>query len=136
MGISGNSESLIFTNTDGGPIRYDNWRRRVWLPATRAAECEGAGFHDLRRLAATTLVLAGVDIKTAQVRLGHSDPRMTLAVYAASPVAADRAAADHLESRFFAVESSESDRAKIAPNSADSGAIWDETRISGGRNPR
>jgi len=91
----------VFTNTEGRPIRYDNWRRREWLPATRAADCEGAGFHDLRRLAATSLVVAGVDIKTAQVRLGHSDPRMTLAVYAAAPVEADRAAADRLEQRFF-----------------------------------
>jgi len=38
---------------------------------------ELAGFHDLRRLNATTLVVGGVDVKAAQVRLGHSDPRMT-----------------------------------------------------------
>jgi integrase len=101
MAVSDDPEALVFTNTEGAPIRYDNWRRRVWLPATRAAGCEGAGFHDLRRLAATSLVLARVDVKTAQVRLGHSDPRLTLAVYAAAPVEADQAAAARLEERFF-----------------------------------
>ncbi len=91
----------MFTNTEGRPIRYDNWRRREWLPATAAASCDGAGFHDLRRLATTTMVVAGIDIKTAQGRLGHSDPRMTLAVYAAAPAEADHAAAYRLEQEFF-----------------------------------
>ena len=95
------TDMLVFTNTDGRPIRYDNWRRRIWQPAVIAAGCKGAGFHDLRRLAATTLVVSGVDVKTAQVRLGHSDPRLTLAVYASAPAEEDRAAAARLEERFF-----------------------------------
>ncbi len=99
LGIEEDPDAFVFTNTEGAPIRYDNWRRRVWIPATRSAGCEGAGFHDLRRLAATALVQAGVDIKTAQFHPGHSDPRMTLAGYASAPVEADRSAADRLESR-------------------------------------
>ncbi|HLN17330.1 MAG TPA: tyrosine-type recombinase/integrase [Acidimicrobiales bacterium] len=97
------SEDLVFTDGIGGVVNQGNFRNRIWLPAVRAAGCEGAGFHDLRRLAATTLVLEGVDVKTAQHRLGHSDPRMTLAVYAAAPVAADRAAAERLGERFFPI---------------------------------
>jgi integrase len=54
---------------------------------------DGLGFHDLRRLNATVLVAEGVDVKTAQSRLGHSDPRLTLAVYAQATDDADRAAA-------------------------------------------
>jgi integrase len=140
LGAPTDTDALVFTNTEGAPIRYDNWRRRVWMPATRAAGCEGAGFHDLRRLAATSLVLSGVDIKTAQVRLGHSDPRLTLSVYAAAPPEADRSAADRLESRFFGTTASEtdrrSDRAKIAPKRAKFAAELPKTRSSGGRNPR
>ncbi len=125
-GITDDPEALVFTNTTGRAIRYDNWRRRVWLPVTRTAGCEGAGFHDLRRLAATSLVLSGVDVKTAQVRLGHSDPRLTLAVYASAPVEADRAAADRLEDRFFGDRSPGSNRARsvraeIAPNRSNFG---------------
>jgi integrase len=94
-------DSLVFTDEFGGPLRYSNWRRRIWLPSAKAGGCEGAGFHDLRRLNATTLVVGGVDVKTAQVRLGHSDPRMTLSIYASAPATADRAAAETVDRRFF-----------------------------------
>jgi len=39
-------------------------------------------------------------VKTAQTRLGHADPRVTLAIYASAP-AVDRAAADVIGERFF-----------------------------------
>lgn len=42
-----------------------------------------------------------VDIKTAQARLGHSDPRLTLAIYAQAMTEGDRAASDSLEVRFM-----------------------------------
>jgi integrase len=95
------ARELVFTDDQGGALRYSNWRRRVWLPAAKAAGCEGAGFHDLRRLNATTLVVGGIDVKTAQVRLGHADPRMTLAIYASAPASVDRSAADVIGERFF-----------------------------------
>jgi hypothetical protein len=62
------------------PLDYSNGRRRVWEPAVEAAGLLGLGFRDLRRTNATALVLEGVDVKTAQARLGHSDPRLTLAI--------------------------------------------------------
>jgi integrase len=40
-------------------------------------------------MAATALVLERIDMKTAQTRLGHSDPRLTLAVYAQATTEAD-----------------------------------------------
>ena len=61
----------------------------------------GVSFHDLRRANATALVLDGVDLKTAQTRLGHSDPRLTLAVYAQATTEADKDAAERLGHRFF-----------------------------------
>jgi integrase len=60
----------------------------------------GFGFHDLR-LDATGLVMEGVEINTAQSRLGHSDARLTLAVYAQTSTEADRAAANRLGARFM-----------------------------------
>jgi integrase len=59
-----------------------------------------ASFHDLRRANATALIAENVDVKTAQSRLGHADPWMTLAVYARATSAADRRAAERLWSRF------------------------------------
>ena len=67
---------------EGGVIDYANWRQRVWLPACQAAGLEGLTFHNLRRANATALVAEHVDIKTAQVSLGHADPRTTLGVCA------------------------------------------------------
>jgi site-specific recombinase XerD len=45
---------------------------------------------ELRRANATALVAEGVDVKTAQAKLGHSNPRLTLAIYAQSTEAADK----------------------------------------------
>ncbi len=42
-------------------------------------------------------------MKTAGTRLGHSDPRLTLAVYAQATSDADRAAADSVGDRFATV---------------------------------
>lgn len=61
----------------------------------------GVGVHALRRANATALILAGVDLKTAQSRLGHSDPRLTLGLHAQVVAEADRAAADALGERFL-----------------------------------
>jgi hypothetical protein len=43
------------------------------------------------------MVLDGVDVKTAQARLGHSDSLLTLAIDAQSTSEGDRSAAEHLE---------------------------------------
>jgi integrase len=97
-------QSLVFTTELGGALDYTNWRRRVWSPATQRAGLGGASFHDLRRAAATALVAEGVDLKTAQTRLGHSDPRLTIGIYAQASSQSDREAAGRLSRRFFPIE--------------------------------
>jgi integrase len=101
-GVTGaDPNRLVFTTGDGRPIDYSNWRRRVWLPAVEELGVPDARFHDLRRTNATQLVIAGVDAKTIQTRLGHADPRLTLAVYAQAVPDADRDAAARMDERFF-----------------------------------
>jgi integrase len=103
LGLTGaNTEEFVFPAPDGGPLCYANWRNRVWVPARMRAGVPNVGFHDLRRAAATALVLEGVDMKTAQTRLGHADARMTLGLYAQASTTADIAASDRLGARFFA----------------------------------
>jgi integrase len=97
--------ALVFVAPDGGPLHYSNWRQRVWVPSCERAGLSGLGFHDLRRANATALVADGVDLKTAQARLGHSDPRLTLAVYAQATSEADRAAAEKLGAWFLPARS-------------------------------
>jgi len=91
---------------DRSDVANQNWRIRFWLPACKQLGLDGLGFHDLRRLNATSLVMAGVDVKTVQARLGHSDPRLALAVYAQATTEADRAAADLLGDGLMTIGSS------------------------------
>lgn len=93
--------AFVFASPSGGPLDYAHWRQRVWLPATRSSGLVGLTFHDLRRANATGLVAEGVDVKTAQARLGHADPRLTLAIYAQATTEADRSAAARIGARFL-----------------------------------
>jgi integrase len=94
-GLTGaDADALLFVAENGAPLDYSNWRRRVWLPAVKKTDLGNVGLHDLRRANATSLVTSRVDLKTAQTRLGHSDPRLTLGLYAQATTTADRAAAD------------------------------------------
>lgn len=49
-------DTLIFVNRNGAPLDYNNWRPRIWLPATTETELAGLRYHDLRSLAASALV--------------------------------------------------------------------------------
>lgn len=101
-GLDGSTpDELVFVAPGRGPLRYRNWYARVWRPATTKAGLAGLGFHELRHAAASAMVAAGVDLRTAQVRLGHSDPRLTLSVYAQASPESDRAAADRLGAHFL-----------------------------------
>lgn len=102
IGLTGaDPDELLFPNHDGRPLDYSNWRGRVWEPAVKAVGMAGLNFHDLRRTNATAMVAEGVDVKTAQARLGHSDPRLTLAIYAQATTEGDRSAASKLGARLM-----------------------------------
>lgn len=62
-----------------------------------AAVCKKVGvecrFHDLRHFSATTLIAAGVDVRTVAERLGHAQATMTLNRYAHALPERDREAA-------------------------------------------
>lgn len=102
-GLSGaDPEAFVFVGPLGRPLNYSTWLHRAWKPACSAAGLAGLRFHDLRHANATGMVAAGIDVKTAQVRLGHADPRQTLGIYAQATNAADRDAADRMGSAFMA----------------------------------
>jgi hypothetical protein len=87
-------EAWVFAWASGAHLSYSAWRKH-WVRAVKGAGLpDRFGFHDLRRANATGLVSSGVDIRTAQSRLGHADVRMTLEVYARATTEADRAAAE------------------------------------------
>jgi integrase len=105
---------LIFEAPEGGPLRYSNWRNRIWVPAALKAglvdmvpnekgklRYQGAGFHDLRRAYSTSLVADKVDVKTAQSMLRHSDARLTIGLYAEVEAENQRQATDQRGARLF-----------------------------------
>jgi integrase len=75
-------DGLVFTGPGGGPLRPNNFRKRVFYPATKAAGLAHLRVHDLRHTCAALLFAQGAPVKAVSDRLGHSNPTVTLNVYA------------------------------------------------------
>jgi integrase len=75
---------------------------RDFKPLLRRAGLAGEGLtiHSLRHTFATTLAVKGVHSSTAQKMLGHSDIRMTLAIYTHAKDGMQDAATEALEEAF------------------------------------
>ena len=97
-------DRYVFVAPDGRELHYSNWRQRVWAPALKSAGLEGLTFHALRHGNATAMVALSVDIKTAQVRVGHKRASTLLDIYAQATTVGDRRAADELGRHFFGAE--------------------------------
>lgn len=74
-------EALVFTSPTGQPLRYSNFRNRVWISATEAAGLPGLDIHELRHTAASLMIRAGADPKLIQTQLGHASIAITYDVY-------------------------------------------------------
>jgi integrase len=72
----------VFADTNGNPMRKDNFGHRVFRPLLEAAKLGKLRFHDLRHTAATLMLEGGENVKVVQERLGHASGKMTLDVYA------------------------------------------------------
>lgn len=81
MLVEGRSDGLVFSDTQGGPLRKSNLLRRSFLPLLKRAGLPTIRFHDLRHTAATLLLAQGVHPKIVQERLGHSQISLTLDTY-------------------------------------------------------
>jgi integrase len=86
--------SLVFTASNGEPLRRSNALRRVWHPLLKLAQLAPAGFHAARRSHVSALVGAGANLKAVAQRLGHKDAGLTLRVYAQANGDDDRQLAD------------------------------------------
>lgn len=77
-----NPEDLLFTSAKGGILQYEWFMRRIWKPATIAADIPGFTFHGLRRTCASLLLSLQAPITTVSAVLGHSSVRTTFEAYA------------------------------------------------------
>ena len=74
-------EGIVFPAPEGGYLRLENFRRRVWSPAVQGAGLSPLRFHDLRHTCASLAIAAGADVKVLQRMLGHSSAALTLDRY-------------------------------------------------------
>ncbi len=72
----------VFANTDG---THPESVSTAWYNALEASGVQNLHFHDLRHTFASNLVMAGVDIRTVQVLLGHKRIEMTMRYAHLSP---------------------------------------------------
>ena len=81
MATPGAPEELVFAGPQGGALRVTLFRRRFWLPATRAAGLGGLRIHDLRHTAVALWIAAGANPKEVAARAGHASVSFTLDRY-------------------------------------------------------
>jgi integrase len=89
-------EDLVFVMPDGTPLRRENFRKRVWLPACEAGGVEGLRFHDLRHTNATLAAASGAPLRAIMHRLGHHSAAAALRYQHQLP-GQDTAIAEYLE---------------------------------------
>jgi len=90
-------DSLIFTAPEGGPIRRNTFRSRIWLPAVADSIGQPMRFHDLRHSHVALLIAQGAHPAVIASRLGHTSVKTVLDVYGHLYEGLDRNAADTLE---------------------------------------
>ncbi len=83
--LPGGDDALLFTNSFGRPLRYNQWRKAHFDPAVAAAGLSDVTPHDLRA-SHGTWVADRYGVMTAAHRLGHSNASVTTRHYA-RPVA-------------------------------------------------
>ena len=92
---------LMFPNSLGRPLNFDELAFRVIKPAFTKAGIAWHGWHAFRRGLATNLYRLGVKDKTIQAILRHSNISLTMNIYVKSGTPDARAAMQQLES-FYA----------------------------------
>ena len=90
----------VFSGGGGKPLRLENELRRHMKPALKKAGIEWHGWHALRRGLGTNLNSLGVDGKTIQAILRHSDLSTTMSFYVRPVPAESKAAMRKIERAF------------------------------------
>ncbi len=90
-------DDLVFTAPQGGRLRLELFRSRIWYPAVRDSVGEPMRPHDLRHTHVALLIAAGEDPYVISRRLGHASIRTTYDVYGHLFEGRDREASAALE---------------------------------------
>jgi len=88
-------DDYVFTSPEGMPLERNNFRTRVWLPATAMLGLDGLKFHELRHAVGTLAAQTGATTKELIARLGHSSTRAAM-IYQHTSAERDRRIAERL----------------------------------------
>jgi integrase len=105
MGKAGPYE-LVFARADGSPWPPDSLTT-AWQKTVTALKLPKVTLHALRHTHVSQLIASGLDVVTVSRRIGHSNPTVTLAVYAHLFGNTDERAADVVETALADVLGSE-----------------------------
>lgn len=89
-------DTLLFTNGQGKPLRYNQWRKAFFDPAVSAVGLTDVTPHDLRA-SHGTWVADRHGVMTAAHRLGHGNASVTTRHYARPVAGRDAEVADAME---------------------------------------
>lgn len=95
------SRVRVISDESGKPLSmntFEHWWRPTGAPRIGNPSLR---FHELRHTHATLLISSGVDVKTVQTRLGHSDAEITLNVYAHAIPKNDAKAGSEIDKALF-----------------------------------
>lgn len=110
-------DDLVFVGERGGILRRHFLARVLKPAATRGGlpvgVRSGLDFHGLRHVATSLMVASGEHPRVTQGRLGHSNPTLTIGLYAHVPDDVDRAAADRLDELLAEGRVSDEERTRI-----------------------
>lgn len=73
--------SLVFTNSKGMPVDPNNFVKRRFVPAVKAAGLGHMRFHDLRHCYGSLKIEQGENLDYVQRQMGHSSIQVTLDIY-------------------------------------------------------
>ncbi len=71
----------VFTSPQGGMIRSNNFRDRVWRPLLMRVGLQYRNVHAIRHTYATRMIMAGASLAYVQKQLGHSTIQLTVDLY-------------------------------------------------------
>ncbi len=99
-----NKDDLVFPNSHGKHMNYQNFLSRIFLPAVEKAGLKRVTPHTLRHSYVAAMISAGQNIKYIQRQLGHADIRQTLDTYGHLLPDAEKDAAEKLNAIFATAE--------------------------------
>ena len=74
---------FIYATKSGNPQNANNFRRQVWYPLIKRLGIDWLDSHDLRKAYGSWLLIQSTaDFQTVSKWMGHSNPSVTLAIYA------------------------------------------------------